>query len=47
MTMVMPGASHLAATAKNALWKLRSPLGRAKGWVKQQIRSSRTPVSGS
>jgi uncharacterized HAD superfamily protein len=47
MTMVMPGASHLAATAKSALWKLRYPLGRAKGWVKQQIRSSRTPVSGS
>lgn len=47
MTMVMPGASHIAATAKSALWKLRYPLGRAKGWVKQQIRSSRTPVSGS
>lgn len=47
MTMVMPGASHLAATAKSALWKLHYPLGRAKGWLKQQIRSSRTPVSGS
>lgn len=47
MTMVMPGASHIAATAKGALWKLHYPLGRAKGWLKQQIRSSRTPVSGS
>ncbi|MBL8267461.1 phosphoribosyltransferase family protein [Steroidobacter sp.] len=47
MTMVMPGASHLAATAKSALWKLHYPLGRAKGWLKQQLRSSRTPVSGS
>lgn len=46
MTMVMPGASHLAATAKSAAWKLRYPLGRAKGWLKQQLRSSRTPVSG-
>lgn len=47
MTMVMPGASHIAATAKSALWKLHYPLGRAKGWLKQQLRSSRTPVSGS
>jgi uncharacterized HAD superfamily protein/adenine/guanine phosphoribosyltransferase-like PRPP-binding protein len=47
MTMVMPGASHLAATAKSAMWHLRYPLGRAKGWLKQQLRSSRTPVSGS
>ena len=47
MTMVMPGASHITATAKGALWKLRYPLGRAKGWVRQQLRSSRTPVSGS
>lgn len=47
MTMVMPGASHLGAAAKSALWKLRYPLGQAKGWLKQQIRSSRTPVSGS
>lgn len=47
MTMVMPGASHLAATAKSALWRLHYPLGRAKGWLKQQMRSSRTPVSGS
>lgn len=47
MTMVMPGASHLTATAKNAMWKLRYPLGRAKGWLKQQVRLSRTPVSGS
>lgn len=47
MTMVMPGASHLTATAKSAMWHLRYPLGRAKGWLKQQLRSSRTPVSGS
>ncbi|HEY0940189.1 MAG TPA: phosphoribosyltransferase family protein [Steroidobacter sp.] len=47
MTMVMPGAANVAATAKSALWKLRAPLGLAKGWVKQQLRSSRTPVSGS
>jgi uncharacterized HAD superfamily protein/hypoxanthine phosphoribosyltransferase len=47
MTMVLPGASHITATAKTALWKLRTPLGRAKGWVRQQMRSSRTPVSGS
>lgn len=47
MTMVMPGSSHIAATAKGALWKLRYPLGRAKGWLKQQLRSSRTPVRGS
>lgn len=47
MTMVLPGASHIAATAKSALWRLRAPLGLAKGWVKQQLRSSRTPVSGS
>lgn len=47
MTMVMPGAAHLAATAKNAMWKLRYPLGRAKGWLKQQVRPFRTPVSGS
>lgn len=47
MTMVMPGASHITATAKGALWKLRYPLGRVKGWVRQQLRSSRTPVSGS
>lgn len=47
MTMVMPGASHITATAKSALWKLHYPLGRAKGWLKQQLRSSRTPVSGS
>lgn len=47
MTMVMPGASHLSATAKRALWKLHYPLGRAKGWLKRQLRSSRTPVSGS
>ncbi len=47
MTMVMPGASHIAATAKSALWRLRAPLGLAKGWLKQQIRSSRTPVSGA
>jgi uncharacterized HAD superfamily protein/adenine/guanine phosphoribosyltransferase-like PRPP-binding protein len=47
MSMVMPGASHLAATAKSALWRLHYPLGRAKGWLKQQLRSSRAPVSGS
>ena len=47
MTMVMPGASHLGAAANSALWKLQYPLGRAKGWLKQQLRSSRTPVSGS
>jgi uncharacterized HAD superfamily protein/adenine/guanine phosphoribosyltransferase-like PRPP-binding protein len=47
MTMVMPGASHIGAAAKSALWKLHYPLGRAKGWLKQQLRSSRTPVSGS
>jgi uncharacterized HAD superfamily protein/orotate phosphoribosyltransferase len=47
MSMVMPGASHLAATAKSALWRLHYPLGRVKGWLKQQMRSSRTPVSGS
>lgn len=47
MTMVMPGASNISATARSALWKLRYPLGRAKGWLKQQIRPSRTPVSGS
>jgi uncharacterized HAD superfamily protein/adenine/guanine phosphoribosyltransferase-like PRPP-binding protein len=47
MTMVMPGASHLSAVAKNILWKLHYPLGRAKGWLKQQIRASRSPVSGS
>lgn len=47
MTMVMPGTSHIRATAKGALWKLRYPLGIAKGWVKQQLRASRAPVSGS
>lgn len=47
MTMVMPGASHLTATARSALWRLRAPLGIAKGWVKQQFRSARAPVSGS
>jgi uncharacterized HAD superfamily protein/hypoxanthine phosphoribosyltransferase len=47
MSMVMPGASHLTATAKSALWRLRYPLGRAKGWLKQQLRSARAPVSGS
>jgi hypothetical protein len=46
MSMVMPGASHFAAAAKSAMWYLRYPLGRAKGWVKQQLRSSRAPVSG-
>jgi uncharacterized HAD superfamily protein/adenine/guanine phosphoribosyltransferase-like PRPP-binding protein len=47
MSMVMPGASNLTATARTTLWKLRAPLGIAKGWVKQQLRSARTPVSGS
>lgn len=47
MSMVMPGASHLGAAAKSALWRLHYPLGRAKGWLKQQLRSSRAPVSGS
>lgn len=47
MSMVMPGASHLAAVAKSTLWRLHYPLGRAKGWLKQQLRPSRTPVSGS
>lgn len=47
MSMVMPGASNLTATAKSALWRLHYPLGRAKGWLKQQLRPSRTPVSGA
>lgn len=47
MTMVLPGAAHIGAATKSALWKLRYPLGRVKGWLKQQIRSSRTPVRGS
>lgn len=38
MTMVLPDGMQLGATAKNALWRMRAPLGRAKGWLKQQLR---------
>jgi uncharacterized HAD superfamily protein/adenine/guanine phosphoribosyltransferase-like PRPP-binding protein len=41
MTMVLPGALHIRATAKSALWRMRAPLGRAKGWLRQQMRARR------
>jgi uncharacterized HAD superfamily protein/adenine/guanine phosphoribosyltransferase-like PRPP-binding protein len=39
MTMVMPGGLQLRASAKIAWWRLRGPLGRAKGWLKHQVRA--------
>lgn len=38
MTMVLPDGLQIGATAKTALWRMRAPLGRAKGWLKQQLR---------
>jgi uncharacterized HAD superfamily protein/adenine/guanine phosphoribosyltransferase-like PRPP-binding protein len=38
MTMVMPDGLHIKAAAKTAWWRLRAPLGRAKGWMRQQLR---------
>jgi uncharacterized HAD superfamily protein/hypoxanthine phosphoribosyltransferase len=47
MTLVMPDGLHLRAAAKTAWWRLRAPLGRAKGWMRQQLRpafrSANTP----
>ncbi len=38
MTMVFPEGLQLKAAAKTAWWRLRAPLGRAKGWMRQQLR---------
>lgn len=38
MSMVMPTGLHLAATFKTVKWWLRGPLGRAKGWLRHQLR---------
>lgn len=46
MTMVLPGAVHLGAAARTAWWSVREPLGRAKGWLRQQLRARR-PVCRS
>jgi uncharacterized HAD superfamily protein/hypoxanthine phosphoribosyltransferase len=37
MTMVLPDSRHPAVATKAALWRLRTPLGRAKGWLKQWV----------
>jgi uncharacterized HAD superfamily protein/adenine/guanine phosphoribosyltransferase-like PRPP-binding protein len=39
MEMMMPDGLHPATAAKAALWRLRTPLGRAKGWLKQWVRA--------
>lgn len=47
MTMVMPDGVQIRASVKTAWWRLRAPLGRAKGWMRQQLRpayrSANTP----
>lgn len=44
MSMVLPDAANLGAAIKTAAWRLHHPLGRAKGWLKQQLRPRRTAV---
>jgi uncharacterized HAD superfamily protein/adenine/guanine phosphoribosyltransferase-like PRPP-binding protein len=39
MEMILPNSLRVNVAAKKALWKLRRPLGRMKGWVKQQVRA--------
>ncbi len=39
MTMVLPDGLQLSAAARTAMWRLRAPLGRVKGWLKQQLRA--------
>lgn len=38
MTLVLPDGLQFSAAARTAWWRLRAPLGRAKGWVRQQLR---------
>jgi uncharacterized HAD superfamily protein/adenine/guanine phosphoribosyltransferase-like PRPP-binding protein len=39
MQMILPNSLRVNVAAKKALWRLRQPLGRVKGWVKQQVRA--------
>ena len=39
MSMQLPGGMNLATTIRNARWWLRGPLGRAKGWLRHQLRA--------
>jgi uncharacterized HAD superfamily protein/adenine/guanine phosphoribosyltransferase-like PRPP-binding protein len=47
MSMVLPGGLNVIAAAKSAAWRLHYPLGRAKGWLKRQLRSTRAAVNES
>lgn len=38
MSMVFPDSLHVSASLKMAAWRMHHPLGRMKGWLKQQLR---------
>jgi uncharacterized HAD superfamily protein/hypoxanthine phosphoribosyltransferase len=45
MTLQMPSGVQLGAPLKHARWRLQRPLGRLKGWLRQQLNGAPAAVS--